>query len=199
MIPLSWPRLWRLFITAPLLQALTIGLLTSVLAKGLWTFAPVTFSALDWTLYDSWLRVRAPIATSDALSIVVRDPESEERFGAMLDRAVLAQFITAVHEAGASAIGIDHRLDHASPSSLGGAASDTLLIEALHAATPVVLVHDPEPALETGGALMGHVLVSTQPDRVTRRIPLLSAVEGKAGAGIRRRSLRSLSATAARG
>jgi len=177
MIPLSWPRLWRLFITVPLLQALTIGLLASVLAKGLWTFAPVTFTALDWTLYDTWLRVRAPIATSDALSIVVRDPDSEERFGAMLDRAVLAQFITAVHEAGASAIGIDHRLDHASPSSLGGAASDALLIEALHAA--VVLVHDPEIVLETGGALTGHVLVSTQPDRVTRRIPLLSAVDGK--------------------
>ena len=179
MIPLSWPRLWRLFITAPLLQALTIGLLASVLAKGLWTLAPVTFTALDWTLYDTWLRVRAPIATSDALSIVVRDPDSEERFGAMLDRAVLAQFITAVHEAGASAIGIDHRLDHASPSSLGGAASDALLIEALHAAGPVVLVHDPEIVLETGAAMTGHVLVSTQPDRLTRQIPLLSAVEGK--------------------
>ena len=179
MIPLSWPRLWRLFITVPLLQALTIGLLASLLAKGLWTFAPVTFTALDWTLYDTWLRVRAPIATSGALSIVVRDPDSEARFGAMLDRAVLAQFITAVHEAGASAIGIDHRLDHASPSSLGGAASDALLMEALHAAGPVVLVYDPEIVLEPGAAMTGHVLVSTQPDRVTRRIPLLSAVEGR--------------------
>jgi len=179
MIPLSLPRLWRLFITIPLLQALTIGLLASVLATGLWTLAPVTFTALDWTLYDTWLRVRAPIATSDALSIVVRDPDSEERFGAMLDRAVLAQFITAVHEAGASAIGIDHRLDHASPSSLGGAASDALLIEALHAAGPVVLVHDPEIVLETATAMTGHVLVSTQADRLTRQIPLLSAVEGK--------------------
>ncbi|HET9606740.1 MAG TPA: sigma 54-interacting transcriptional regulator [Nitrospira sp.] len=179
MIPLSWPRLWRLFITIPLLQALTIGLLASVLAKGLWTLAPVTFTALDWTLYDTWLRVRAPIATSDALSIVVRDPDSDERFGAMLDRALLAQFITAVHEAGAWAIGIDHRLDHASPSSLGGAASDALLIEALHAAGPVVLVHDPEIVLETATAMTGHVLVSTQADRQIRQIPLLSEVEGK--------------------
>ena len=179
MIPLSWPRLWRLFITIPLLQALTIGLLASVLAKGLWTLAPVTFTALDWTLYDTWLRVRAPIATSDALSIVIRDPDSEERFGATLDRAVLAQFITAVHEAGASAIGIDHRLDHASPSSLGGAASDALLIEALHAAGPVVLVHDPEIVLDTSAAMTGHVLVSTQADRLIRQIPLLSEVEGK--------------------
>src|SRR6476469_5314553 len=179
MIPLSWPKLWRLFITAPHLQAITIGLLASVLAKALWTFAPVTFTALDWTLYDTWLRVRAPIATSDALTIVVRDPDSEVRFGAMLDRAVLAQFITAVHEAGASAIGIDHRFDHASPSSLGGAASDALLIEALHAAGAVVRVHDPEIVLETATAMTGHVLVSTQADRLTRQIPLLSAVEGK--------------------
>ena len=172
-------RVWRLFITSPLLQALVIGLLASLLAKGLWALAPVTYSALDWALYDSWLRVRAPIATSDALTVVVRDPDSEARFGATLDRAVLAQFISAAHDAGAAAIGIDHRLDHASPASLGGAASDALFIEALHAAGPVVLVHDPETALETDAAITGHVLVSVQPDRVTREVPLLAAIEGK--------------------
>jgi transcriptional regulator with PAS, ATPase and Fis domain/CHASE2 domain-containing sensor protein len=171
---------WRLFITTPLLQAVAIGLLASLLAKGLWTLAPVTFTALDWALYDTWLRVRAPIAASGALTIVLRDPDSEERFGAVLDRAILAQVITAVHEAGASAIGIDHRLDHASSASLGGAASDALLVESLFAAGPVVFVHDPETALETGPTLSGHVLVSTQPDRVTRKIPLLAAVEGRA-------------------
>jgi transcriptional regulator with PAS, ATPase and Fis domain/CHASE2 domain-containing sensor protein len=180
MIGLSWPRVWRLFITTPLLQAVAIGLLASLLAKGLWTLAPVTFTALDWALYDTWLRVRAPIAASEALTIVLRDPDSEERFGAVLDRAILAQVITAVHEAGASAIGIDHRLDHASSASLGGAASDALLVESLFAAGPVVFVHDPETALETGPTLSGHVLVSTQPDRVTRKIPLLAAVEGRA-------------------
>jgi len=42
-----------------------------------------------------------------------------------------------------------------------------------------VLVYDPETALETGAALSGHVLVSTQSDRLTRRLPLLSAIEGK--------------------
>jgi transcriptional regulator with PAS, ATPase and Fis domain len=180
MIPLSWHRVWRLFITAPLLQAIAIGLLASLLAKGLWTLAPVTFTALDWALYDSWLRVRAPIAISEALTIVVRDPDSVERFGAVLDRAVLAQVITAVREAGASAIGIDHRLDHARSASLGGAASDALLVEALLAAGPVVFVHDPETALETGSAITGHVMVSTQPDRVTRKIPLLADIEGRA-------------------
>jgi transcriptional regulator with GAF, ATPase, and Fis domain/CHASE2 domain-containing sensor protein len=179
MTSLTWTKLWRLFITAPLLQALTIGLLASLLAKALWMLAPVTFTGLDWTLYDTWLRVRAPIATSERLTIVVRDPESEERFGAVLDRAVLAQLIVAVHEAGASAIGIDHRLDHASPASLGGAASDALLVEALHAAGPVVLVHAPETALEAGPSIMGHALASTEGDRITRRIPLLTTVEGR--------------------
>ena len=158
MMAFTQGRVWRLFITSPLLQALVIGLLASLLAKGLWTLAPVTYSALDWALYDSWLRVRAPIATSDALTVVVRDPDSEARFGATLDRAVLAQFISAAHDAGAAAIGIDHRLDHASPASLGGAASDALFIEALHAAGRVVLVHDP-----LNGPQVSEVLKNTQP------------------------------------
>jgi CHASE2 domain-containing sensor protein len=179
MTSLTWTKLWRLFITAPLLQALTIGLLASLLAKALWILAPVTFAGLHWTLYDTWLRVRAPIATSERLTIVVHDQESEERFGAVLDRAVLAQLLAAVHEAGASAIGIDHRLDHASPASLGGAASDALLVEALHAAGPVVLVHVPETALEAGPSIMGHALASMEGDRITRRIPLLTTVEGQ--------------------
>src|SRR6187549_1876158 len=178
-ISMSWLRFWRLFITNPLWQALAIGLLASLLAKGLWAAAPVTFAAFDWTLYDTWLRLRAPIATSELLVTVVRDPESEERFGPTLDRTVLAQVVTAVHEAGAVAIGIDHRLDHASPASLGGAASDTLFLEALQAAAPVVLVHDSESALQTGAAIQAHLQVSVQPDRVTRRIPIVSVIEGQ--------------------
>ena len=179
MMAFSRAKTWRLFVTAPLLQALAIGLLACLLAKGLWTVAPVTSSALDWALYDSWIRLRRPIPMSNALTVVVRDPESEARFGSVLDRAVLAQFITAVHEAGAAAIGIDHRLGHASPAPLGGAASDALLVEALHAAEPVVLVHDSQTAVESGAAITGHLLVSVEPDRLTRQVPLLAAVEGK--------------------
>jgi transcriptional regulator with PAS, ATPase and Fis domain/CHASE2 domain-containing sensor protein len=172
-----WPRLWRLFVTATLLQAVAIGLLASLLAKGLWAFAPVTFTALNWTLYDTWLRVRTPIATSQALMVVIRDPDSRERLGPILDRAILAQVVTAIHEAGATAIGIDHRLDHASPASLGGAASDTLFLEALNTAGPVALVHDPETALQASAAVAGHVLVSAEPDHMTRRVPLFAADE----------------------
>ena len=80
-IELSWPRLWRRFITTPLLQALAIGLLAWLLATGLSALAPMTFTALNWTLYDTWLQVRAPIATSGELTVLVGDADSEERFG----------------------------------------------------------------------------------------------------------------------
>lgn len=180
MVTMSWPRFWRLFITNPLWQAVTIGLVASLFAEALWRLAPVTFSTLDWALYDTWIRGRAPVAGSELLTVVVRDPDSEERFGPVLDRAVLAEVLNAVHEAGAVAIGIDHRLDHASPASLGGAASDALFIEALQAAGPVALVHDAETAFQTGAAMMGHLHVSTQPDLVTRRIPLMVAIEAQA-------------------
>ena len=177
---MSWPRLWRLFITNPLWQAMTMGLMATLVAMGLWSLAPVTFTTLDWGLYDLWLRMRPPVAVSELLTVVVRDPESEERFGPVLDRAVLAEVLNAVHEAGAAAIGVDHRLDHASPASLGGAASDAMFIEALQTAGPVALVHDAESALQTGAAMMGHLHVSTQPDLITRRIPLMAAIEAQA-------------------
>src|SRR5512146_1408402 len=174
---LDRPKLWRLFITSIPLQAPAIGLLAALFAQALWAVAPATFTALEWTAYDTWLRHRAPIAVSPLLTIVAQDPAGEERFGPVVDRSLLAQIITTAHEAGAIAIGIDHRLDHASPAQLGGAASDALLMEAVHTAGPIVFVHDPETALQSDAAIMGHVSVSTQPDHVTRQIPLLTMVE----------------------
>jgi hypothetical protein len=67
-------KLWRLFITSLPLQALAIGLLATLLARLLWLIAPATVTALDWTVYDTWLRHRAAIAVSPALTIVARDP-----------------------------------------------------------------------------------------------------------------------------
>jgi transcriptional regulator with PAS, ATPase and Fis domain len=170
-------KLWRFFMTSEPLQAVTIGLLAALLATVIQATAPATFAALDWTSYDIWLRHRTPVSVSPLLTIVIRDPVSEDRFGAVLDRSILAQLITTAHEAGATVIGVDQRLDHVSPVSLGGAASDALLMEAVHQAGPIVFVHDTERTLESDGALMGHVMVSTQPDHVTRQIPLLIAVE----------------------
>ncbi len=171
-------KIWRVFISAPLLQALAIGLFAAVLAKGFWILAPITFTALDWALYDALVRHRAPIEASPSLAIIMRDPESEERFGSVLDRSVLAQLIFGVHEAGAAAIGLDHRLTHASASP-GGAASDALLVEAMHAAGPLVFVHDGGGVFQSQSAIIGHVLVSTQSDHVTRQIPWRAIVEGQ--------------------
>src|SRR5512143_401527 len=176
---LDWPKLWRLFIASLSLQALVIGLLAALLAKSIWTIAPATFTALDWTAYDTWLRHRTPIAVSPLLTIVAIDPASEERFGTVLDRALLAHVITAAHEAGATAIGLDHHLDHSSPAQLGGATSDALLMEAVHTAAPVVFVHDPDSTLQSDAAIPGHAVVSTDPDHVARQIPLLAMVEAQ--------------------
>lgn len=172
------PRIWRLFITSLTLQSFAIGLVAAFLAELLWVAAPATFTALDWTAYDSWLRHRSPVAVSPALTIVLRDSASEDRFGTgPWDRAILAHLITAAHESGAAAIGLEHRLDHASPAQLGGAASDALLLEAIETAAPVVFVHDTESALSSNATIMGHLLVATQPDHATRQIPLLAAVQ----------------------
>lgn len=168
-------KFWRFFITSLPLQALTIGLLATLLAGMLWLAAPATFTALDWTVYDTWLRHRAPIPVSPALAIVVRDPASEDRFGTgPWDRAVLAQLITATHEAGAAAIGIDHRLDRASPAQMGGAASDALLLEATKTAGRVVTVFDDEAPLASDSIIQGHLALSLHSDHVARAVPLFT-------------------------
>ena len=165
--------LWRHFITSLPLQALAIGVLATLLARLLWLTAPATVTALDWTVYDTWLRHRAPIAVSSALTIILRDPVSEAQFGTgPWDRAVLAQLITTAHETGAAAIGIDHRLNHASPAHLGGAASDALLLEATKTAGPIVTVFDDETPLVSETAIQGHLALSPHSDHVARSLPL---------------------------
>ncbi len=172
--------LWRQFLNTPWLQAIAMGLLAAILAFVLWTAAPATFTALDWTAYDLWLRHRTPIPVSPSLVIVTRDPASEEEFGTgPWDRAIPARLITAAHEAGASTIGIDHRLDQASPAQLGGAASDALLLEAMKTAGPVVVVQSSESPLAPDSAIFGHLLVSTDPDHVARTVPSMTTVNSR--------------------
>ena len=175
---LDTPRLWRQFLASLWLQAGAMGLLATILALALWAPAPATYTALDWTAYDFWVSRRAPIPVNSSLVIVTRDPASEEAFGTgPWDRAVLARLITAAHESGATAIGLDHRLDHASPAQLGGAASDALFLEALKTAGPLVLVHSSDSPLAPDAAIFGHLLVATQPDHVARTVPMMTAVD----------------------
>ncbi len=168
---------WRLFVTSVPLQSLGIGLLATLLSAILWSLVPATFTALDHTVYDTWMRHRTTIRTSPSLAIITRDPVSEERFGPGLwDRAILAQVVTAAHEAGASVIGIDHRLNHASPAQLGGVSSDALFLEALRIASPVVLIHETDSLLQSEAVISTHVELLRDLDHVSRRIALSTRV-----------------------
>jgi len=166
-------RLWRQFLSSSWLQAGAMGLLATVLAFGLWAAASTTFTALDWAAYDFWLTDRASIPVSPSLLIVTRDPASEEEFGSgPWDRAILARLLTSAHEFGALAIGLDHRLDHASPTQLGGAASDALMLEATSTAGPIVLVQSPDATLASDTTIVGHLLVTTHSDHIVRAVPV---------------------------
>ncbi|HSL05756.1 MAG TPA: sigma 54-interacting transcriptional regulator [Nitrospiraceae bacterium] len=173
-------RLWRQFLNSSWLQAGAMGLLATVLAFGLWTAAPTTFTTLDWAAYDFWVTDRASIPVSLSLFIVTRDPASEEEFGpGPWDRAILARLLTSAHESGALVIGLDHRLDHASPAQLGGAASDALLVEALSNAGPIVVVQSPDTALASDTTITGHLLVTTHADRIARTVPVMATDDGQ--------------------
>jgi transcriptional regulator with PAS, ATPase and Fis domain/CHASE2 domain-containing sensor protein len=166
-------RLWRQFLSSSWLQAGAMGLLATALGFGLSAAASTTFTALDWTAYDFWLTGRAPIPVSQSLLIVTRDPASEEEFGTgPWDRAIFARLLTSAHESGALTIGLDHRLDHASPAQLGGAASDALLLEAMSAAGPIVVVQGSDATLASNATIAGHLLVTTHSDHVARTVPV---------------------------
>jgi transcriptional regulator with PAS, ATPase and Fis domain len=176
---LDLSRFWRRFLGSPWLQAGAMGSVASILGLALWAGAPATYTALDWSVYDFWMSRRAPIPVSASLVVVTRDPASDEAFGTgPWDRAILARIIAAAHEAGATALGLDHRLDRASPAHLGGPAGDALFLEALKTAGPLVLVRSPDPALASDAALLGHQSVTTHPDRVARAVPAVMAEDG---------------------
>lgn len=162
---------WARLLPSTTFQAVGIGLAATALSTLVWSLGPETGTRLDHVVFDTWVVKRSSVPVSPKLTIITRDPISEARFGTgHWDRAVLAKVITAVHEAGASAIGIDHRLDHASPAHLGGAVSDALLLDALRTAAPVALVHDTDAVLQVESALFGHVAVESDLDHLSRRI-----------------------------
>jgi transcriptional regulator with PAS, ATPase and Fis domain/CHASE2 domain-containing sensor protein len=173
-------RLWRQFLGSSWLQVSVIGLLATVLAFGLSIGASPTFTALDWTLYDFWVTDRAPIPVSPSLVAVTRDPASEKEFGTgPWDRAVLARLLTSAHEAGALVIGLDHRLDHASPPQRGGAASDALLLESMSTAGPLVVVQSHDATITSDTTTVGHLLVTTYSDHIARAVPVAVISDGQ--------------------
>jgi DNA-binding NtrC family response regulator/CHASE2 domain-containing sensor protein len=154
------------------------------LAWFLWSLAPAAFTTLERGWYDTWLRERRPPDAGPRLLVGVRDARSEQLFGSgPWDRAVVARFVSALQEAGAGAIGIDVPLNSPSPPTQGGAASDALLLEAVRAAGSVVYpessqfifeTQPPAPSASSTSAppASGHMLLTVDPDRVARRIPV---------------------------
>jgi len=168
-------RYWRYFITSPTLQGLAVGLVASLLAGLLWSTAPATYTALDWALYDTWITRRAPIAASPNLTIIARNPVHGDRLGAdPWDAAMLAELVTAVHEAGAAVIGLDLYLDQAPPARGGDATGDARLREALTSSGLVITVVNQETLPLTDGTdshRQGHLLLTPQDDHVVRLAP----------------------------
>ena len=118
----------RLFVRNVWLQAVVMALASLALTEAMWAPAPVTYHALEWAPYDTWMRLRSQPAPDSHLLLVMRDQASEQQFGAGLwDRSLPARLITGLHDAGAAAIGLDIPLDFPSPPNLGGAVSDALL------------------------------------------------------------------------
>ncbi|MCC2640738.1 MAG: putative transrane signal transduction receptor and sigma-54 dependent response regulator [Nitrospira sp.] len=178
------PIATRLFVRNLWLQAAAMAFAATILAEVIWAPAPATYTALEWGPYDTWMRLRPqPDAASDIL-LVLRDHDSEQQFGAgAWDRSIPARLITALHDAGAAALGIDIPVNMPSPPNLGGAVSDALLIEAVKSAGPVAYPAFPSSSYEqqTGSSsLPSNVLMpgrstiqpSLDSDRMVRRTPL---------------------------
>jgi hypothetical protein len=136
-------------------------------------------TALDWSVYDRWLRARV-VPDTPALVIVTRDPASEARFGAgAWDRAVLARVVAALGGAGAAVVGLDVPLAQPGASGRGGASSDALLAQAAQAVDIVsVLASGASPTLSGAPvpappeAKIGHTVADPDADGVVRAVPL---------------------------
>ena len=119
--------------------AAAIALAATPVALGVLALGGAGLTALDWSVYDRWLRARESAPANAALVVVVRDPASESRFGTgAWDRVVLARLITGLSRAGAAVIGVDAPLGQPSGPAPGGATSDALLSQAIALADSVV-------------------------------------------------------------
>ena len=142
--------------------AAVIGLAATLVAIGVLALGGAGASALEWSIYDGWLRARASAPVRSALVIVVRDPASEARFGTgPWDRAVLARVITSLSRAGASVVGVDAPLGQPSAPGHGGASSDAMLSQAITLAENVVFpialeLADGRAAGDASAAMPGH-------------------------------------------
>jgi DNA-binding NtrC family response regulator len=130
-------------------------------------------TALDWSVYDRWLRSRAPVADTPRLVIVARDDASEARFGrGTWDRAMLARVVAALGRGGAAVIGLDVPLGTPSVPGRGGAAADALLAQAAQTLDVVSVLSPDTPRSAVPDSKVGHSVAEPDVDGVVRAVPL---------------------------
>ena len=130
-------------------------------------------TALDWSVYDRWLRSRAPVADTPRLVVIARDAASDARFGAgAWDRAVLARMVTALGRGGAAVVALDVALGTPSAPGRGGAASDALLAQAAQSVEVISIVSPSTPRSAVPAERVGHGVVEPDVDGVVRAVPL---------------------------
>lgn len=150
------------------------------MAAAISLFGGAGVTALDWSVYDRWLRGRAVLPDTPTLVVIVRDPASEARFGAgAWDRAVLARVVAALGRAGAAVVGLDVPLGQPSAPGRGGASSDALLAQAAQSVDVVSVlpsgapstppVASPSAPTDTN---VGHTVAEPDADGVVRAVPL---------------------------
>ncbi|OFV90706.1 MAG: hypothetical protein A3H28_11350 [Acidobacteria bacterium RIFCSPLOWO2_02_FULL_61_28] len=151
-------------------------------------FCALASLALGWSsyagrfngsFYDFYFRRRGPQPPLEDIVLVTIDDETLARYGALpLDRAVLAQGVRAIEEAGPRLLALDLLLSEVSSSP-----SDSALQEALAGSAPVVLATaleasetgkwlHPLPIFAGNGAAIGHVHADPDSDGVSRRVLL---------------------------
>jgi transcriptional regulator with GAF, ATPase, and Fis domain/CHASE2 domain-containing sensor protein len=160
------------------LSAIAVG--ATLVAAAISLLGGAGLTALDWSVYDRWLRARAADRDTPALLIVARDPASEARFGAgPWDRAVLARVVAALGRSGAAVVGLDVPLGQPSAPGRGGASGDALLAQAAQTVDVVSVLSSGAPRAPQGApgtavpdARIGHAVAGPDADGVVRAVPL---------------------------
>ncbi|HEV8585120.1 MAG TPA: sigma 54-interacting transcriptional regulator [Methylomirabilota bacterium] len=149
-------------------RAVLLAVGATLVAAALALFGGPGVTALDWSVYDRWLRARPPVPETPSLLVVARDPASEARFGTgTWDRAVLARVVAALGRGGAAVVALDVPLGTPSAPGRGGAGSDALLAQAAQTVDVVSIAGPASPR----DAKVGHVIAEPDADGVVRGVP----------------------------
>ncbi len=125
--------------------------------------APAVFTSLNWSHYDQWLRQQGE-TTQPSPVVYIQKPSrasGPEDKAFPVDRALVAQLIDSLDQAGAKVIGVDIPLHESSPPGLGGVTSDAMFLEAVARSGNVILSL---PAMSGPGHKPGRSSEAASPD-----------------------------------